>query len=320
MTLRKTPESSEQNESESRGFRQSWWSYSKYEIRDGAVVPFTLGKQVNVLLQYPPDGLTYLPMTRLELPGEFAKLASGAATDILEFVQQYGLLGYYYAQELEPVGAARVIPGPATAYAAARAGDPISWIIAHAKTVELALQVGEAFDDQARLRECLEFLTSESDGRPEKMIAFSYAVRGRRHPTSTRLYRLSNDHRTNALRLLSTILAPNLRGISRTIDVNRTGQRIVSLFQFQGLIDAIYWHLADVVTGGTIKRCAFPGCGHFFIATNLKRKYCPPPMGFRGESACANSDRQRIYRINQKAETAQKERTRYGRKRSKKGR
>jgi predicted RNA-binding Zn ribbon-like protein len=66
-------------------------------------------------------------------------------------------------------------------------------------------------------------------------------------------------------------------------------------FGFAVSMDAIYWHLADTVTQGNVKRCAYTGCGHVFITTNRKRRYCPRPTGVLGESLCSNRDRQREY-------------------------
>src|SRR5215813_13046172 len=107
-----------------------------------------------------------------ELPGEFAKLASGEPDRVLAFVHQYGQLGYYFAaasrfesrgEELRNLRKSKYAQG-----------DPLSWIVEHAKAVRLVLQLREAFDDRGRLKQQLEHLTHRSgDDDSPSVLRFS---------------------------------------------------------------------------------------------------------------------------------------------------
>ncbi len=130
--------------------------------------------------------------------------------------------------------------------------------------------------------------------------------------------RRSSNLRDAAAQIVAESLRPNLEGISRTVTVGESG-KITNDFRFHNLLDVIYSHLADAVTGEVIKTCAFAGCGRFFIATNLKRKYCPPPKGQIGEGSCATTDRQRKFRLtNPKEPSGRKGAKNYGRQRLRK--
>src|SRR5262249_48133292 len=243
--------------------------------------------------------------------------------EVLAFVHQYGHLGYYFAAEsclarhspeLQELRKSKYTNG-----------DPVSWIIAHAKAVQLVLQLREAFDDPVRLRQHLERLASEEDdvrdGNRQLFLGIAFVDRGRLHATHSQLYTASDaDPKHSALRIFSEILNPNLKGTYRVVESapgdnswpnllrkdrsTSEDETPVNRLEFDSLMDCIYWHLANSVTKGTVRKCAFAGCGHLFITTNLKRRYCPLPSGMRGESPCSNSDRQRNYRIARKQKAA----------------
>src|SRR5262245_11107512 len=194
---------------ESNGFRQVWWVYSRYEIQEDLVVPIDTGSAeiearagesfkssgLGALRAYRRPGTrSYLPITCPELPAEFAKLASGAEREVLAFVHRYGQLGYYFAAES---GLARHSPElRELRNSKYTKGDPVSWIIAHAKAVQLVLQLREAFDDPVRLQQHLEGLTSEEDGvqdgNRQPLLDIAFVDRGRLYTTHSRLYTVSD--------------------------------------------------------------------------------------------------------------------------------
>ena len=266
----------------------------------------------------------YDPLDCLELPGEFAKLASGDPDRVLAFVRQYGQLGYYFAGEsgLESNSEERRNLRRSK-YAQ---GDPFSWIVEHAKAVRLVLNLREAFNDRRRLRQQLQQLTQNSKDRDRpRALTFSFIKRAKLEPSVLRLELLSENDQENAIRIISEILNPNLMGTCRVIEsplqrilADWMSRRIgseptrrhttpASRFRFCSLMDAIYWQLADTITEGNVKRCAYAGCGNVFITTNRKRRYCPRPLGDVGESFCSNRDRQRQYQQRLKAVQARTE-------------
>lgn len=93
---------------------QGWRKYDRYLIEDGYVRP----------TDHSPSHL-YFPMTFPRLPMELAKLAGGDQTGILDFVHQWGLLGF---EPLEESGSE------------ARREDKVELI------VDLSARVREVFD------------------------------------------------------------------------------------------------------------------------------------------------------------------------------
>jgi hypothetical protein len=105
-----------------------------YIIVDGMVIP------------QGPIRTHYRPETCPELPQQLARVARGDTAVALAFVRTYGLLGY--AQLAAAVGRGPDSPG---------AGDPLTWIWAHADTVALCLHVtyGLQTGDDAALQQGL---------------------------------------------------------------------------------------------------------------------------------------------------------------------
>src|SRR5215470_8423529 len=90
---------SEFEESRGRGFANLWGIAEDYIVRNGLVVPVVEGQPATrpVPLQMLIRRRRYLPLSRPELPAEFAKVASGDESALLGFVRRYGLLGYEWA-------------------------------------------------------------------------------------------------------------------------------------------------------------------------------------------------------------------------------
>jgi hypothetical protein len=262
---------------------------------------------------------TYLPARRHELPAALARVDGDAR--VIDFVRRYGLLGYGQAYSPEErVGVRHLdvwfgIEGTER-QAALRAlgssreareapGDPVDWVLAHAATVRLVINLIGTFDDEAALRGVLQTLRVR-DEQGVVGYAYQYAERGRREPHLYRMIDLGGSPQEVAGQIVSHVLVANLSGTSRQI-VADWGQaenrfQFVSLFSPRNLLDTIYWQLADVAVGGDVRRCADPTCGAWFVATHAKMKYCPPPRGYYQPdddrdpvSPCMNRHKQRQY-------------------------
>jgi hypothetical protein len=237
-----------------------------------------------------------MPMAQPELPHELAKARSGAEADLLAFVRRYGLLGYERAWSAEErAGVAALLggdeeksPGP---------GDPVSWFVAHARTVGLVLDLlGSLREGDAAVAQQVDRLVAKNDGA--EVLRVVTAARGYLRPTSWDGPKPSTRPRDDAVALVQLALEPNLTGVIRTIGprIDEEGGALQSWFRPRNLLDSIYWHLADSAEGGWVRRCADPECGAFFVAKSDRVKYCPPPMGYRGVSPCMNRHKQRVHR------------------------
>lgn len=318
------PDGAEFRASDERAFRTSWPVSEDYVICEGVVQALANGVPIGILSERDATK-RYLPIARTELPFEFAKLANSSEDVILRFVRNYGLLGYHQAVNAtlgvfklnallehakSPVAKDLVHPG-------IDFGDPVSWILSHAETVKLVLDLNGALKDRQSLKLILERMTVQGEGWP---IEFRYMERGHLYPHSIKMARQSRDDFDCTCGIIAHIMNRNLDGgISRKliIDVNPErgfeGRHLLSVFGASSLIDCIYWLLADAIVGNTIKRCKF--CGRFFNASTLKRIYCPPPMGNLGNGPCAQNDRARRKRaLNKATKLTKSKRARKGRR------
>ena len=187
-------------------------------------------------------------------------------------------------------------------------GDPLDWILGHAKTVKLVLETAEALTDTALLTGLIERMRERDSYTGEDFVRFSCFMRERRNPNSCS-YGPWTDQRGAAMHIISMILDGNLGGVTRSLTTQLEGQmtrggkrvdvfRLESHFRFQSLLDCIYWLLTDAVLGRAVKKCIH--CGRYFVATHGKMKYCPPRKGFRGISPCANRHRVQKSRLRKK--------------------
>ncbi len=239
-------------EAKTRMVTALWPVFENYRIVEGSLVG-TDGKQ-DFGLADSPKVARYLPMARPELPGEFAKLVNQDESAILDFARRYGLLGY------SPLK-----------------GDPVTWISAHAKTVKLLMDLIEGLQaGPASLKEVLDSLISIKHGKPQ--ILYSYAYRVHLYPYQA--WRpLGPNHKEIAQEIIKTVLSKNLEGMRCIIKIDAGG--IKRGFHPGCLLDVIYWLVADSATQASIRRCLH--CHRPFIATSGRMKYCPAPLGYRGE-------------------------------------
>jgi len=306
------PSTSELLASDERAFRTSWSVHEDYIIEDGVIKPLVNGDPIDVITVR-AFAKRYLPMIRPELPFEFAKLAHSSQDAILKFVRNYGLLGYRHAffSTLDIFKSFEFLMNtpesgkdiPTTKppnfgeffHPGINDGDPVSWVLSHAETVKLILDLNGALNDRQQLKVRLERLTVQGKGWP---IEYRYAKRGQLYATLCQTAQDGEGDSTFGRRIIAHIINENLNGgVSRAliVDLDRRRERqnreltLLSVFHAETLMDCIYWHLADAIIGETIKRCLF--CKRFFNATTLKRMYCPPPMGYQGDSPCAQNDR-----------------------------
>ena len=275
-------------ESRSRSFSQLWPVASDNIIKDGYVI--SLGDT---------DSSRYLPMARPELPGQFAKLSGGTEEDVLDFVRLYGLPGYNRAFRfpLEVISAHEL-----RLYDDKAPGDPLSWVFAHADAVNLVLQLADALNTPHKLETIIGRLLVEEEGS----VRLSYKAPYRGQALPGRVTTVFDTYEAAAHRIITLILNSNLEGVSKEIiyeyqDDGKIGP--TALFQFQNLLDCIYWLAAEAVVGKKVRTCGF--CGKAFIAPNERTVYCPPLL-WESVSRCMNNAKQRRFRERQRQKAMHK--------------
>ena len=271
------------------------WVAPGYELHAGLVRPVVAGKTVDPTPWHDSPGELYFPLSCPELPGAFAAV-DGSEEAVLEFVRRYGLLGFH-----------ECVTG------AANRGEPISWVLAHARNVKLALEFAHASRDEGEAENALQKITVRYPTGGYHLI-HPLALRDRDVPVVSRGLAtilqteigipraLLPDPREAALQVVAAIISRNLEGngIYRRLGTrklsNKAESRVVlaSEFASRSLLDAIYWLLADAVVEARVRRCAYSRCRRFFVATHERMRYCPPLMGEK-VSSCGNRDKQRRF-------------------------
>lgn len=273
------------SESRSRSFTQLWGVADDYVLQDGKIKPIIDGEVCNV--GYSRN--EYFPMGRTELPGEFAKVASGKEEDVLAFFRKYGML-----KGNIPISFKK--DDSAWSEKVAR-GNPLGWVITHAKAVQLVMELSDALDKPSKLKDMIQRLTVVLPGMNEPEIRFTIPRKSLETNTWTKAGQLFEpEPKSAALFIISSIINENIRTVSRCLQVEN--QSIVSLFTTHDLLDCIYWLLADAVVSGRVKTCE--ECGSPFVADNEKRRFCPPTP-HEEISRCMNRAKQKRHRSKQKS-------------------
>lgn len=270
------------------GFSGAWPVYKDYCIHDGIVEPVKPPESKLPESEPPKDMLSrlYAPTTHGELPNVLAKLHAGTDEDVLRFVRSYGLLGFYeLASENgeEPHSL----------------GDPLPWLTQHAKTVRLIMNLWRLVQDadEGGLRRELGKHALLKSGSPIVSFAVGPKVTRKRfilgaaHP-KPEIFALTRD-------IVRSMINWNLAGIGPVLAEAETGLQI--MFSFRSLLDVIYYQLATAVSGGRMQRCAAKDCGGLFIQHDPRQRFCPLWLGVQGESPCSLRERQRTYRVRQRA-------------------
>jgi hypothetical protein len=286
-----------------RGFATFWPVYEDYVIIDGS------------LCWHGEPTYSYAPMVHKEIPSELARLKRGDEAGVLQFARTYGSLGY---QKFLPPAPGLWKP----------IGDPLRWIWAHAETIRFCLEVSELLqqDDLHKLKNVLraQHITPEDIEElcePEQVEELKYTLCvaqsdagwvGRKF-FSTMLVaerdkvrlawgELPNRKACTKLKRMNYltryfrngIINANIQGVVRSLSVTpRPTIKERSYWRFTTLIETAYWHLADMVDGGTVKRCE--GCHGVFIRTDARQLFCPPPYNHgsstRPHSRCGTRKR-----------------------------
>ena len=244
-------------------------------------------QKVAVLLGVGRIAHWYAPFVHEELAGEVAKLRLADEHQILGFATTYGELGF---RSLVTYGPG--IKSPEALWRQAThldrktgkrsmGGDPLPWIRAHASGIYVCLAISNALTSglsTKRLRALLDSFYGMPYGDAVELGTIETARSGQKPLDAARDLR-------------ALIINANLRRVHRYVSVDEKGKPR-SFFGYSAPVDVVYWHLANLIDGGTVKRCEAEGCGGIFIQADPRQRYCPKRWRQR-ESSCAMRQRQR---------------------------
>ena len=93
--------------------------------------------------------------------------------------------------------------------------------------------------------------------------------------------------------IVDRIINPNISGVSRQFSHRHSRTQSRSTWVFNGMIEAVYWQLADKFEHGGIRRCR--NCERTFVARDKRQHFCPPPDGLK-RSRCASRHNVALHR------------------------
>ena len=231
---------------------------------------------------------TYMPFSESSLPTALARVSSGQISP-LEFASMYGELGFSWIvrRELLPgfsVSLPRTNEWKAAhiryrayrdaVYSASRSlpeGDPLEWLMAHARTVALCLQFIGLLEcgDEMATREEVECIPAH---KPFARGVHLVHLPVRRWRNSLKGHRASQVIRPQ----LCNLITQNISGVRREFITDPFNSHVGSFF-FGATIEAVYWQLADNMEAKMVRRC--DECHRFFIARDKRQRYCPALPG-----------------------------------------
>ena len=273
----------------------------------------------------------YHPMLHPNLPFELAQVEFGDRDSLLAFVGQRGLLGY---EILLP-------ERERTAWGGWYNDDPLQFIWLHAYTVRHVLALYEALyrEDTDELAEAMKDLAEPTQfpeyakDMPDHVRTAPWWAVGEGVALFDPRYWVPAFGYVRAdppvgyspeevvAETIAEFVSANLEGVKSTVHIKdpvwRVGpqgasapplSRLSQVYMFDALVQAVWWHLANLVTGQReIIRCR--GCGFYFERTDKRQEFCPPPKEHvlqakygqraRAASLCASRYRTRRHRSKQ---------------------
>jgi hypothetical protein len=250
---------------------------NSYLIADGKVV---IGKSKRK--KY------YSPYEHPELPTLLANISTGDENETLEFVNQWGLLGYseLFTSKASPSQRAEFD----SAYG--KWGDPLEWIWAHSQNIRMLLKLIDLLNNQDSngingyleklLTELNDYtLTYATPATTTHTMGFGMALSTPIQLASAIVSRVINDNYTNFVS-------------SRLITYDQATGGFAESHTAQALLPVIYSHLkAAAIKKIGYYQCEFRHCNRWSTIGNERRgpknRYCPPDT--TGESLCSRRER-----------------------------
>ena len=254
---------------------------NSYLIADGKVV---IGNS--------QENRYYNPYEHPELPPLLAAISSEDENKTLEFVNQWGLLGYseLFTSKASPSQRAEFDSGYG------KWGDPLEWIWAHSRNVRLLLKLIDLLNNQDSkgINSYLKRLLTETPA-PLKNYLLTYAT-----PTATTNQMGFGIALTTPVQFASAIISRVINDnytkfvSSRLITYDKTTGELAESHTTPALLPVIYSHLkAAAIKKIGYYQCEFRYCKRWWAIGNERRgpknRYCQTDTV--GESLCSRKER-----------------------------
>lgn len=243
--------------------------------------------------------MTLWPLQHPNLPTEFAKVHD--AQSAIDFELDYAPLGYDY-----------LVDNPQER----KGGDPLDWVLEHARWVKFALDLIYAFakQDSSRLRGLLESHTTEVDFETPlldsiivkegngsfpyaKLRVFSYPGGSGCAKGETLYPTKPGDILGGIPSLIATLVNANTRNMRQEL----WQTEFLWVRKFRSLIEVIWAMVGELAVKSTgegdyFRRCEW--CGTPFLAKDKRQRFCPDE--FSKQSLCGLKYRQHKLEAKQK--------------------
>lgn len=245
---------------------------------------------------------SYNPFEITNLPNRLAKVEDRKGA--LEFVQEYGLLGY---ANLLPQNDANIAFG-------IYERDPISWFLAQANTIRFVMHLLRLTQEKEE-KHILSFMEEQTmkvpeitihpyyEIGPEQLIAVHLFAEGA-ETVITPFYSHygKGEYHLLALQTVSHLINVNTAGVRRRFVIDAKKPRFTTQLSANALIEVIWYLVGNAAlisqegNGKSIKNCK--ECNLPFIATDRRQQFCPPSAvpGKRQQSLCGAKWRMRKFR------------------------
>jgi hypothetical protein len=240
----------------------------------------------------------YYPMSYPTMPFELARVDFGDKDSALDFVHARGLLGFKM-----------LLPESDRGQGGWYDDDPLEFIWVHAVTVRHVLKLYEALrqNEPSKLADAMKAV-AEPTHFPDYGEDVPDHVRGAPWWANADGITIFNPRywvpafgdvaadppvgyspEEIAAETISDFISSNLSGIQSTVLVRDPAWKygadgatdppasmLSSVNLFDSLVQAVWWHLANFVTGGKdIAKCN--ECGDYFARTDKRQEFCPRP-------------------------------------------
>lgn len=251
----------------------------------------------------------YLPLAYSSLPFELSKVEYGNKESALTFVHKWGFLGFNW------------MSGPEKVWH----GEPLGFIWLHAKAMRDILAIFQALqdEDEDALIIALDACAPVIENPDKDLTIYRNAslIVGANATAGYTVTHLKGKPTAAGISILTRVISDNIQDIHAVMyptDYGRDSGRValdglVLGFDFDTLVEAIWWHLGSVVSGrSTILKCK--ECGYYFKQEHRRQVFCPvedwkkdaTEPRVRPQSACASRFHSRKTRRNKPKKTMQK--------------